>query len=332
MRPASDESLTISSVAQIISAAWAEVLALPQVDPDTNFFALGGHSLLAIQCLSKLRQKLPIVLSLADFFECGTVTEQAELVHQRLREATGTGAQGSGEHSTNWEQSLLQQYAASPEEGVIPRQDPSAPHPLSPAQQGLWFMEQLNPNVPVYNEAEAVRLTGELNVDALERAMNMVIDRQEVLRSTIKVIDEVPHAIIHDSWPIRFKRIDLSALPRVQREAEVDRLLIDEPRAPYDLEAEPGIRVSLLHLGPREHVLILMMHHIICDWASVGIIWRELSALYRSLLTGEPVALPALYDQARRLRAVAAPETGHHKLRRRSGFLGKDTAWGPGTS
>ena len=77
---------------QLIAAAWAEVLAVPEVDFETNFFALGGHSLLAIQCLSKLRNKLPIVLSLADFFEHPTVAEQAELVKQRLRPAHGDGA------------------------------------------------------------------------------------------------------------------------------------------------------------------------------------------------------------------------------------------------
>ena len=73
-------------------------------------------------------------------------------------------------------------------------------------------MEQLNPDVPVYNEAEAVLLTGELNVEALERAFNVIVDRQDVLRSTIKVIDNVPHAVIHKSWPLRFKKIDISAL------------------------------------------------------------------------------------------------------------------------
>ncbi len=92
-------------------------------------------------------------------------------------------------------------------------------------------MEQLNPDVPVYNEAEAVQLTGELNVDALESALNVIVDRHEVLRSTIKVIDEVPHAVIHESWPLRFEKIDLSALSPAERQAEVDRLLIDEPRA-----------------------------------------------------------------------------------------------------
>ena len=267
---------------------------MPEVDLETNFFALGGHSLLAIQCLSKLRDKLPIVLSLSDFFEFSTVAEQAELVRQRLRPASRTGGQELTDQSTNWEQTLLQQFMPSADEEEFPTADPSLPHPLSPAQQRLWFMERLNPSVPVYNEAEAVRLTGDLNVDALERAMNVIVDRREVLRSTIKIIDEVPHAVIHESWPLRFKRIDISALPAAERQAEIERLLIDEPRAQYDLETEPGVRVALVRLSPREHVFILMMHHIICDWASEGIIWRELSAVYRSFLSGEPVVLPAL--------------------------------------
>ena len=281
------------SIEEIIATAWAKVLAVPEVDREANFFALGGHSLLAIQCLSKLRDKLPIVLSLCDFFEFSTVAEQAEVVRQRLRPANGTGSHEIADQSTNWEQALLQQYVP-PAAGVMPRQDPAVPHPLSPAQQRLWFMEKLNPNIPVYNEAEAVLMTGELNVDALERAMNVIVDRREVLRSTIRIINEVPHAVPHESWPLRFKRIDISTLPAAERQAALERLLIDEPRAQYDLEAEPGVRVALVRLNPREHAFILMMHHIICDWASEGIIWRELSAVYRSFLTGEPVVLPAL--------------------------------------
>ena len=281
------------SIEQIIAAAWAEVLAVPQVDPETNFFALGGHSLLAIQCLSKLREKLPVILSLADFFEFSTVTEQADLVRRRLREASGFANRDTTDASENWEQTLLQQYVPAAED-AIPHVDSFAPRPLSPAQQRLWFMEQMNPGVPVYNEAEAVQLTGELNVGSLERALNQIIARHELLRSTIRVIEGVPHAVVHESWPLRFKRVDLDTLPSEKRQCEVDRLLIDEPRAPYDLEAEPGIRVALLRLSPQEHVLILMMHHIICDWSSQGIIWRELSALYRSFVAGATATLPTL--------------------------------------
>ena len=122
----------------------------------------------------------------------------------------------------------------------------------------------------------------------------MIVARHEVLRSTIRVIDGIPHAVIHENWPLRFKKIDLSTLPPTERQSEVDRLIVDEPRALYDLEAQSGIRVTLVRLSAREHVLILMMHHIICDWSSEGIIWRELSALYGSFVKGEPIVLPAL--------------------------------------
>ncbi len=200
-----------SRIEQIIAAAWAEVLSLPAIDAHTNFFALGGHSLLAIQCLSKLRGKLPVVLSMNDFFENSTVAEQAELVRHRLRNGD------SGESSSSaarWEQSVLEQFVPSTSEETIPRRNSSLPYPLSPAQQRLWFMEQLNAGVPVYNEAEAVRLTGELNVNALETALNLIVARHELLRSTIEAIDGVPHAVVHDNWPLQLREDRLERLAR----------------------------------------------------------------------------------------------------------------------
>ena len=155
-------------------------------------------------------------------------------------------------------------------------------------------MEQLNPGVPVYNEVEAVRLRGELNVEVLERALNWVIARHEMLRTTIRKIDGQPMAVVHDDWPLSLKTIDLSGLAAPQRDAEVERLLIAEPAIPYHLEDEPAIRATLLLLGPREHVFILMMHHIICDWSSEGSLWRDLSAFYRSFGRGESRALPPI--------------------------------------
>jgi hypothetical protein len=142
-----------------------------------------------------------------------------------------------------------------------------------------------------------VRLRGALNVDLVEKALNVIIARHEILRTTIQAVGEELSAVVHDNWPLRVKQVDLSSLPLAQRNAEVDRLLIDEPRLPYDLEAEPGIRVTLLRLDPTEHVLIVMMHHIICDWSSVGVLWRELSALYRAGRAGQPLELPGLSIQ-----------------------------------
>ncbi|WP_058189575.1 non-ribosomal peptide synthetase [Terracidiphilus gabretensis] len=281
-----------AAVEQIIAAAWAEVLNVPTVDTEANFFALGGHSLLAIQCISKLRTKLPVVLTLADFFENCTVAEQARLVRQKLHGAN-VKSDEPGAESSNWEESFLRQYVPPAQES-IPHLNSTLPHPLSPLQQRLWFMEKLNPDVPVYNESEAVLLTGNLNVIALKNAFNVIVARHEALRSTIDAVDGVPHAVIHQSWPPQFREFDLSELAPAKRQSELDRLLIDEPRIPYSLETVPGIRVALVRLSEHEHALILCMHHIICDWASEGILWRELSVLYRSYINGEQADLPAL--------------------------------------
>jgi amino acid adenylation domain-containing protein len=270
-----------SSIQQIIAQTWADLLVQPQIDAQSNFFALGGHSLLAIQCLSRLREKLPVMLSLSDFFENATVAQQAGLVRKRWTGAPAEDRADAGQTGMD----------------PIPPRDRTLPCPLSPAQQRIWFFEQLVPGVPLYNESEAVRLEGDLNVDAMEQALNVIVTRHEILRSTIQISDGQPTVKVHESWPLRFKRIDLSAVEAAQRQEEVQRLLIEEPRLPYHLEAEPGIRATLLRLGTREHVFILMMHHLVCDWSSEGVLWREMSAAYRAFSRGEPLALAPLSIQ-----------------------------------
>ena len=233
-------------IEDIIADAWATLLKQPHVDRQSNFFSLGGHSLLAIQCLSLLREKLPIRLSLADFFENATVAEQAALIRSRLRPDDLSPA----DSTISWEQELLQKVGPPAVDETIPPRDRSLPCPLSPNQQRIWFMEQLIDGEPVYNEAEAVRLRGELNVEVLENALNVIIARRENLRTSIRTIGGEPSAFIHDSWRLRLKQIDLSSLPAAQREAELERSLIDEPRLPYDLKTQPGIRATLLCVGP----------------------------------------------------------------------------------
>src|SRR5271165_2306496 len=307
----SSSPASVHGIEELIASTWAEILALPKVDADSNFFALGGHSLLAIQCLSRLRERMPQVLTLSDFFEHGTVAEQAALVRSRLRAADGESHAGLSGNFAEWEQTVLQQFAP-PVPAAIPRRDSSVPCPLSPAQQRLWFLEQVNGGVPVYNEAEAVRLRGPLNVAAFERALNGIVSRHETLRSTVRVIEGIPHSVVHQSWPLVLKKIDLSALQSAEREREVSRLLIDDPRVRYRLEEEPGVRATLLRLGAEDHVFILMLHHIIGDWASEGVIWRELSALYRAELTGKPPELPPLPIQDGDYAAWQSDEFKHN--------------------
>ena len=277
-------------IEQIIAETWATLLKQPHVDPHSNFFSLGGHSLLAIQCLSLLRGKLPIRLSLADFFENATVAQQVALIRSRLR----TDNLSSMDPTVSWEQELLQKAGPPAVDETIPPRDRSLPCPVSPNQRRIWFMQQLVGAAPVYNEAEAVRIRGELDVGALEKALNAIVARRENLRTAIKVVDGEPFAVAYDRWPVQFKQIDLSSLTSRQREAKVERLLVDEPRIPYHLEAQPGIRVTLLRLGQTDHVMILMMHHIVCDWASIGNFWRDLSTFYRAGCHGQRLELPAL--------------------------------------
>lgn len=267
-----------ASLEDAIGDIWSELLKQPGIDPTSNFFALGGQSLLAIQYISRLREKMRVILSLSDFFENPTVKQQAELVRKRLAKSFGA----------------VDDVQSSTEPEIVSPRDRTLPCRLSPSQDRLWFLEQLIAGEPVYNESEAVRLKGGLNIEALERALNCVIERHEVLRSTIEVRSGEPQVVVHDDWPVRINGIDLTELPVDQREAELSRLLVEEPRRRYRLDAAPGIRFTVITLTTEEHACILMMHHIICDSTSLGILWREIASAYQCFLNGQSPSLPAL--------------------------------------
>jgi amino acid adenylation domain-containing protein len=265
-----------SAVASVISSAWEAVLGAGRVGPDSNFFLLGGDSLRAIDCLSRLRDRLPVPLSFADFFEHATVAEQAALVRHRM------SAEGR-----------VRALEGAP---ILPR-DRSTSAMLSAGQLRLWYLDRLNPQVPVYNEAEAVRLVGSLDADALESALNAVVDRHDLLRATVDDSTEAPRFVVHDRLPVAVARIDLGRMDSSAASAEVDRLLVDEPARLYDLTTRPGLRATLVRVGDREHVFILMLHHLVCDRWSIGALWRELSAFYAAHQQGESLALPPLAIQ-----------------------------------
>ena len=278
----------------IIADNWAGLLKQARVEQDSNFFSLGGDSLTALMCLSKLRDKLPVALSLADFFDNPTVAQQAALIRQRLREA-GAGADGLPAARSLSDEIASTQSSGDPSRPrLIPRRAQMSTYPLSPRQQRLWFIRELAPGVPHYNESEAVRLRGDLRVEALQQALDALVARHEVLRTTFQTAEAGVAAVVHQSWPLKLKQIDLTGLPDPQREAEAERLLIDEPALFYKLESEPGVRVTLLSSGVREHIFILMMHHIICDRWSINVLWRELAALYQTFAWGKALALPPL--------------------------------------
>ena len=166
--------------------------------------------------------------------------------------------------------------------------------PLSFAQQRLWFLDQMEPGSPAYNIHRAIRLTGRLEVGALERALNEIARRHESLRATFTVRDGRPLQVIAPPVPLPLPVTDLRALPGDEAEAEARRLAEAEAHRPFDLAQGPLLRADLLRLGDGEHLLLLTMHHIVSDGWSMGVLLRELAALYSAFLAGRPSPLADL--------------------------------------
>ncbi|HEX6863855.1 MAG TPA: condensation domain-containing protein, partial [Thermoanaerobaculia bacterium] len=165
------------------------------------------------------------------------------------------------------------------------------PLPLSFSQERLWFLTQLDPDSPAYNMPAAVLLEGALDVPALARSFGEVRRRHEVLRTVYPAVNGEPALRV---LPATFDLpvMDLSGLPEEARTEERRRLALEEGRRPFDLTAGPMLRTSLLRLGAQEHVLLLTMHHIASDGWTIGILIRELEALYRGVRLPE---LPLQY-------------------------------------
>ncbi|HWW73743.1 MAG TPA: condensation domain-containing protein, partial [Pyrinomonadaceae bacterium] len=181
------------------------------------------------------------------------------------------------------------QEKATPDEAfkLIPRRAQQNPSPLSFAQQRLWFLNRLEPDSAAYNIPVALRLTGRLDHPALERTLNEVVRRHESLRTTFREEEGRPVQVVapFERRPLPVK--DLAALSEEEREAEVERQAAAERRAPFDLAEDALLRVTLLRLGEEEHVLLVTMHHIVSDGWSVGVLVRELTALYTAYIRGE---------------------------------------------
>jgi amino acid adenylation domain-containing protein len=181
--------------------------------------------------------------------------------------------------------------ARQPEEPRIPRVSRGGDLPLSYAQQRLWFLHRMEPDNPFYNCPVALRLEGRLDVAALARALDAIVRRHEILRTTFRTVGGRPVQLVttrSQALPL----VDFAGAP--DAEAEARRFVAEEARRPFNLEEGPLLRTDLLRLREREHVLVMVLHHIVADGWSAGILVRELKALYESFSRGEPSTLPEL--------------------------------------
>ena len=253
---------------EILCAIYAELLSLERVGIDENFFSLGGHSLLAMQLVNRVRGTLGVELSVRTVFEAPTV---AQLI------ARLPGAR--------WARASLV------------RQERPERLPLSFAQQRLWFLDRLEGSSSEYNMREALRLRGELNIDALERAIDALIQRHEILRTHFDEQDGEPYQIIDQELQIPLRLQDLSRLEEDLRQEAIQKALRMEGAEPFNLSQGPLLRIGLLKLGSQDYILYWTCHHIISDGWSAAVFTNELSALYASFKTGESASLAELPAQ-----------------------------------
>ena len=173
---------------------------------------------------------------------------------------------------------------------ILPRTSHEAA-PLSFAQERLWFLEQLEPESAVYNICRASRLVGSLNVAALEASLSEIVLRHEILRTAFRVVDGHPGQVVQATQNISINSSDLRSSPETERDVEVKHRIADEAERPFDLSEGLFLRCTLLRVRDEEQVLILTTHHIVSDAWSMGILSRELWALYHAYSTGKPSGL-----------------------------------------
>jgi surfactin family lipopeptide synthetase A len=253
-----------------LASVWSKILNLPQIGINDNFFELGGHSLLATQVIIAARSLFGVDLPLRRMFELPTIAQLGELI--------------DGSRSTGSE--LLR----SP----ITPIDRAHPLPLSFAQSRLWFLNQLEGGSATYNMPEPLQLTGDLDLAALEGAVAAIVERHAGLRTSFQTIEGTAVQVIEDRVRVPIPLVDLSQLSPEEQSQRLAEQAIAEAEQPFNLAQAPLLRLKLVRLAPTSHVLLLTIHHIISDGWSMGIFVDELTALYRSILTGEPADLPAL--------------------------------------
>ena len=168
--------------------------------------------------------------------------------------------------------------------------------PVSFAQQRLWFLEQLAPGQPTYNMPYACWLEGPLDVHALQRAVDAMVGRHAVLRTSIVGSDGVPEQVVADAGTVPIERIEFPpGLDECERTRKAESIAVELARQPFDLATAPLIRTALIVAGPDRHLFVLVVHHSISDGSSVKILIDELSAVYRAETAGVPASLPPLW-------------------------------------
>ncbi|MEU3535112.1 amino acid adenylation domain-containing protein, partial [Streptomyces murinus] len=236
---------------QIVCDLFAQVLGLPRVGVDDDFFHLGGHSLLATRLIARIRAAFGVEIGLRTLFEVRT----AGAVAARLD-------------------------TAGPARPALTRQPLPDPVPLSFAQRRLWFLHKMEGPSATYNIPLVLRLTGELDPEALRTAVDDVVARHDSLRTVFPETEGTPRQHVLDSVTAELPATEIT-------ETELPAALTSASRHLFDLSIEPPLHVELLRLAPDRHVLLLVLHHIAGDGWSLGPLASDLARAYTARVRGE---------------------------------------------
>jgi amino acid adenylation domain-containing protein len=274
-----------SQLERVLATFWAEVLGLDMVGTHDDFNALGGDSLRGARLLSTVKAvfgvDLPFELLLRDAATVAGMTRAIEAARSKA---------AADERRANSPSGMRRPTS-------IPRRPERQAAHLSDTQRRMWFLARLDPAHATYNQSLAYRLIGDIDVEALKRSVRLLARRHEILRTTYSLGDDEPRQVVHEDLKVELKCADLGALPKPQQSEAMQCLMRGEMQQAFNLETSAPLRMLLVRLDEREHVLLRVIHHIASDGWSIGIFERELSAGYAAFAKGTEPALPALAIQ-----------------------------------
>ena len=249
---------------RILADIWQQVLGVERIGVADDFLALGGDSMLAALAIARIRDTCNAQLSVLEFFEYTTITGLAKLID------------GAGEDRARASDPIVP--VSSSGDGDLP---------LSSAQSRMWFLAELDENSTAYNRSNLFRIRGKLDTRALEQALEEIVARHAILRTTFRGRNGEPVQVVSPPGPVAVAHLDLRHVTATRRHMpEADRIALalaavtEAANRKFDLTRDPMLRPLLVRLDADDHLLALTMHHIASDGWSIGVLMRELSALY----------------------------------------------------